>query len=101
MYKFDCPGCQLVYVGSTIKTMEQRIFEHLSYRTGRPLLKPLQSSIREHCHSSCRGNFNSSNFSVVYKGNYQDEIRIAESLYIKKLKPNLNAEGSSFHLRLK
>ena len=103
VYKFVCPSCQLAYVGSTIKTLEQRIFEHsgTSYRTGHPLSKPLQSSIRDHCHSLCKCNFNSSNFNILYKGSYQEEIRIAESLYIKRLKPDLNSEASSVHLRLK
>ena len=103
VYKFICPSCQLVYVGSTIKALEQRIFEHLgsSYRTGQPLLKPLQSSIRDHCHLTCKCKFNSSDFHILYKGNYLDEIRIAESLYIKRLKPELNSEASSVHLRLK
>ena len=102
VYKFTCPSCQLVYVGSTIKTLEQRVFEHLgtSYRTGRALLKPVQSSIRLHCHSTCKCNFNTTNFEILYKGNYQDEIRIAESLLIKQLKPTLNAESSSIPLRL-
>ena len=103
VYKFVCPSCQLVYVGSTIKTLEQRIFEHIgsSYRTGQPFLKPLQSSIRDHCHSLCKCRFDSSNFQIVYRGSYQQEIRIAESLYIKRLKPELNADDSSVHLRLK
>ena len=102
VYKFICPSCQLVYVGSTIKTAEQRIFEHLgvSYRTGQPLLKPPQSSIREHCHSVCKCNFNSSHFDILYRGSYQDEIRIAESIYIKHLKPDLNSEASSVRLKL-
>ena len=54
IYQFCCPHvCGSTYVGSTIRTLGTRIFEHrgVSARTGRPLGKPLQSSVREHCES--------------------------------------------------
>ena len=102
VYKFVCPSCQLVYVGSTIKTLQQRIFEHFgaSFRTNRSLGRPLQSSIREHCHTICECLFNSNDFNIIYKGTYLEEIRIAESIFIKKLNPALNSDTSSMPLKL-
>ena len=102
VYRFICHSCQLVYVGSTKKTLEQRIFEHFgsSFRTNRVLTKPLQSTIRDHCHTECKCLFSVENFDILYKGNYLDEIRIAESIFIKNLRPSLNMEASSFPLKL-
>ena len=102
VYKFVCPSCQLLYIGSTIKTLEQRIYEHLgsSFRTKRPLSRPVQSSIRNHCIDTCKCNFSVDNFCILYKGNYKDEIRIAESLLIRKFKPSLNSDTSSIPLRI-
>ena len=102
VYKFVCSSCQLAYVGSTIKTLEQRVFEHLgtSFRTNRSLTRPLQSSIREHCQSSCKCNFSVDDFNIIFKGSYQDEIWIAESIFIKKLHPTLNSDSSSVPLSI-
>ena len=102
VYKFVCPSCQLLYIGSTIKTLEQRVFEHFgaSFRTRRPLTRPVQSSIREHCHSICKCDFTTNDFHILYKGNFKDEIRIAESIFIKKLDPSLNLDASSVPLRI-
>ena len=102
VYKFLCPSCQLLYIGSTIKTLEQRIYEHFgaSFRTRRPLTHPVQSSIRDHCHSICKCNFNINDFCILYRGNFKDEIRIAESILIKRLSPTLNLDTSSVPLRI-
>ena len=102
VYKFICPSCQLLYIGSTIKTLEQRVFEHFgsSFWTTRPLTRPVHSSIRDHCHSICKCNFTINDFCILYRGNFKDEIRIAESLFIKRLHPSLNLDTSSVPLRI-
>ena len=102
VYMFICPSCHLLYIGSTIKTLEQRVFEHFgsSFRTRRPLTCPVQSSIRDHCHSICECNFTIKDFCILYRGNYKEEIRIAESLFIKRLDPSLNLDTSSVPLRI-
>ena len=45
VYKFICPSCHLLYIGSTIKILEHRVFEHFgsSFRTRRSLTCPVQS----------------------------------------------------------
>ena len=92
----------LVYVGSTIKTLQQRFFEHLgsSFRTNRILTKPPQSSIRDHCQSVCNCKFSRDDSKILYKGNYLEEIRIAESIFIRNLNPALNSDTSSYPLKI-
>ena len=104
VYKFSCPQqCGSVYVGSTIRTLKTRIYEHkgFSIRTGRALAKPSQSSIRSHsgqCTGDCA--VPASSFEVLSYGKNVNEIRIIESLYIHKLKPNLNETMSAFPLKI-
>ena len=101
VYLFKCPTCSNSYVGSTRKCLFIRSSEHrgVSPRTGNILARPTQSSIRNHCHEVCKVNVNIDDFSVIFSGN-ENEIRIAESLMIKEMNPELNLESSSFNLRL-
>ena len=102
VYKFECPSCQLAYIGSTKKTLHSRYFEHrgFSCRTNRALAKPIFSSIRDHCMDDCKCVFNINDFNIIYKGCAELEIRCAESLLIRKIKPSLNIDNSSFPLSL-
>ena len=97
VYKFECSKCHLVYVGSTIKTLHSRFLDHkgVSGRTGRPLQSPLFSSIRDHCHGTCDNNFKVDDFKILYKGNFEHEIRLSESIFIRKIKPALNSDSAS------
>ena len=100
VYEFKCSKCQLVYVGSTMKILYSRILDHkgISGRTGRPLQSPLFMSIRDHCHEVCDNNIREEDFRVICRGNSEQEVRLCESLFIKKLKPSLNSEASSHPL---
>ena len=100
VYKFEYSKCHLVYVGSTMKVLYSRVLDHkgISGRTGRPLQSPLFSSIRDHCHGTCDNNIRKEDFNVLYKGNSEQEVRISESILIKRLKPNLNSDSSSHPL---
>ena len=102
VYKFVCPSCQQVYIGSTKKSLFFRFHDHkgTSSRTNRILGSPLNSSIRDHCHINCKCNFNIDNFHIVFNGRNEIEIRIAESMFIKKINPSINQEGASFPLKL-
>ena len=82
VYEFKCPVCQLGYIGSTKRTLQHRIHEHLgtSYRTGIHLSSPSKSSIREHCLDNCKCVFSDSDFRILYRGDYEVDIRIAESI---------------------
>ena len=101
VYKYSCPICQQAYVGSTKKTLLSRIHEHkgISLRTGRPLSSPLFSSIRQHLERCDDSSINTEDFEILYRGKSETDIRIAESMLIKKLNPELNNETSCFQLR--
>ena len=86
VYRFKCPNCQLDYIGSTKKSLFLRYHDHkgTSSRTGRRLTSPLFSNIRNHCEDTCKCNFSLDNFEIIYQGKSELDIRIAESLLIKK-----------------
>ena len=102
VYQFSCPNCQLAYIGSTKKALFSRYHDHKgsSSRTGRTLSSPLYSNIRDHCENSCECNFSIDDFSVIFKGSTETEIRIAESLLIRSKRPTLNQDSASYPLKL-
>ena len=102
VYQFNCPVCQLAYIGSTKKAIFSRHHDHkgTSSRTGRTLSSPLYSRIREHCDNNCKCIFSMDNFNILFKGSYEKQIRIAESILIKSKNPLLNQDSASFPLKL-
>ena len=102
VYLYKCPICQLAYVGSTKKCLLQRYHEHngSSCRTGKMLASPPSSSIRDHCKRTCKCIISCDDFQVIYKGDSDIEIRIAESLLIGKHRPKLNKDISCYPLKL-
>ena len=99
VYQFCCASCGASYVGSTLRNLHSRIQQHLgkSMRTGKFLLKPDPSPIRDHSHA-CDTLVTKDNFSVLEKTNYVLDLRILESLHIFSKKPSLNNMSSSFPL---
>ena len=83
------------------KTLLSRVHDHkgVSIRTGRPLSSPQFSAIRSHCETTCSNNISTSDFKILYRGKSETEIRIAESVFIKKLNPELNNDLSSSPLK--
>ena len=98
VYLYTCDACQATYVGSSVKQSIVRYHQHLgtSHRTSLPLKNPVDSSIRKHCHDSDH-QIKISNFSIIAQSNSSD-IRILESLLIRKLKPSLNIDSSAHPL---
>ena len=105
IYKYSCPqeNCGSEYIGSTIRNLGTRANEHrgISVRTGRPLSKPSQSSIREHC-VGCSGDVSLSDFTIVGQLNNccDYELRLLESIQIFVDKPKLNDMNSAFPLQI-
>lgn len=100
VYKYSCPGCSHgVYVGSTLRSLACRISAHkgLSYRTHRPLATMESSAIRDHS-LSCNTPIHDNEFKILCSTQGDIELRITESLYIKKLCPDLNKDNSSCQL---
>ena len=99
VYKYSCPLCGSVYVGSSTRTLKTRAYEHAgkSVRTERHLAHPPFSNIREHS-MSCNSSVKLDDFNILDYCNHSSDIRILESLYISKLRPSLNNSLSSHPL---
>ena len=102
VYKFNCSLCGTTYVGSTSRTLCLRTAEHkgISCRTGRPLTAPPHSAIRLHCEQAHDVPVKAENFSILDSTQNTVSLRILESLYIQKLKPELNDTNSAFPLNI-
>ena len=89
-----------IYIGETSRHLSTRIAEHrgLSSRTGMPVSKPLNSSIRDHAMSS-NHDISSSNFSVIFSCS-EFNLRVSESILISKNNPSLNNTESSAPLNV-
>ena len=100
VYYYNCPNCQVGYLGSSIKTLKTRYCQHagISDRTGRDLAVKQQSSIREHSIDCHQARVNFEDFKVLDKCSNVSDLRILESIYIHKRKPQLNQDQSSFPL---
>ena len=92
VYCFCCPDCKSRYVGSTFRNLKIRIAEHrgVSYRTNTQITHPSFSRIREHA-LSCNHKINEQDFSIMFRASCNSDLRIAESLFIMKDKPELNS----------
>ena len=102
IYNYTCGGCTASYIGKTTRNLSIRIREHkgLSYRTGRMLSKPMNSSIREHSHEHDHA-IDKENFQVLDTSNFDSDLLILESLWIwKKKRPTLNDYSTSTKLEI-
>jgi len=101
VYKYCCAKCASVYYGSSIRTLHTRAAEHkgISPRTGRPLVRPQLSSIRDHA-LSCNSDINLNDFSIVASVRNEIPLRITESILILQNSPKLNDLNSAFPLKL-
>ena len=99
IYKFNCPKCNVGYIGSSSRWLCHRINEHMgkSTRTGMCLKSPSQSAIREHSHAK-NPMFACKDFEILTKVNNKADLFITECLYIKFLKPELNGGITPAHL---
>ena len=93
--------CVSEYIGSTMHMLHTRVAEHAgrSFRTGALLSSPPHSNIRAHA-LSCSSPVAIDNFNILAKGNNNIDVRILESLFIYKIKPDLNDSQSAFPLNI-
>ena len=91
VYLFTCSGCQARYVGSTTRWLRDRVLEHQgkSTRTGRPLASPSFSAIREHSREHSHP-FSNTDFSILTSNSSRHDLILSESLFIQRMKPELN-----------
>ena len=101
VYSYKCPDCMSRYIGSTSRNLRIRISEHRgnSYRTGQQITSPSFSKIREHSleyNHAIRDN----EFKIMFKARTLSDLRIAESLAIIKVKPDLNCNELATKLHM-
>ena len=93
VYNFRCvhASCTSAYIGSTVRNITTRVAEHrgISARTAVPLLNPPHSAIRSHCDHFDHP-MSIDHFHILGSSNSHSYIRILESLFIRKTKPDLN-----------
>ena len=101
VYKFSSARCASENVGSTTRTLRTRVAEHAgrSSRTASLLAHPPHSSIRSHAEG-CDVPVRDIHFSVLGTTSNDTDLRILESLFIHKLRPQLNDMQSAFPLRI-
>ena len=96
--------CETAYVGSTTRTLETRAAEHRGWSlcSDTILGSPSQSSIGAHSEQcvGARHLVNFKDFKIINSFKSKLDLHIAESLYIFKLKPNLNETCSAFPLKI-
>ena len=86
VYQFTCAGCNSRYIGETTRVLSIRIKEHTQTDKNSHIFKHLQHS------SNCKDLYTSSCFKILDKANFSIPLKIKESFYIKKLKPELNVQ---------
>ena len=96
IYKYNCSSCNAGYIGSSIRTLHQRVSEHrgVSFRTNKFISNPSHSEIRNHALQADHV-LKVENFSILDTVRNRNNLRILESLYIFKMKPSLNSYDSS------
>ena len=87
VYLFECSSCNARYIGSTSRSLANRISNHMgvSERTRFPLSNPMYSAIREHAHEYDHP-FTHSDFGILISSFSRADLLILESLFILKMK---------------
>ena len=99
VYKYTCGSCQATYIGESSRHYRTRVSEHcgISPRTGLRLTKP-NSNIYKHFeekdHEILRENFSIMSYHSPW------ELKVAESIAIHEIKPNLNGTVASVELNI-
>ena len=91
VYRVHCTECDATYIGKTKRHMATRLKEHLDPR------KP--TAVTEHLiHNNHNTTMDNIEFLTTAKND--GELLIKESFFVKRLKPSLNENVSSFPLQL-
>ena len=100
VYKIQCEGCNLFYYGLTERHLEVRGYDHLglSILTGKPI-KGVNTAIKTHWREN-KHNITWDSIKVIARDENTMNLRIKESLLIKRDKPYLNANLYSTPLYL-
>ena len=105
IYQFQCAGCNLRYIGSTKRYFEKRLEEHLhkSALTGKSLSGMQMFTPMHHVRTKCRHEspcMGREDFKVIGREQNPFLLLIKESLFIYKLRPELNNNDACVPLKL-
>ena len=92
-------SAMILILEAASKQARVRFSQHhgFSFRTGRPLSCPTNSSILDHCNSKDH-TFKYEYFNVLDSSASNTDLRILESLYILKFNPSINIARSAVQL---
>ena len=101
IYQFSCEDCSSSYIGSSIRTLHERVHEHLgkSFLTGSTLSDPKHSNIRKHSRENNHP-MRPENFKIIGRARPLDNIRLLESVYIRYINPDLNDMETAMPLHI-
>ena len=94
VYKFNCAGCNSVYVGETCRHISTRIREHLFTDKNSHIFKHLKSS--KTCSNSC----NDSCFKIIDRAKSYHQLKVKEALHILWEGPDLNKQVQHYNFSL-
>ena len=96
IYKYTCECCNAFYIGKSYRQFKVRVYEHIgkSYYTEKWLNTPVSSKIREHCDSKGHA-MNPSQFVIIDRSRYQNDLLLLESLHQKIKKPTIGTQLES------
>ena len=100
VYKFKCTGCDSSYIGLAERHTHVRLCDHLgkSWRTNGKIVG-VATEVKDHVKiKKCQISFD--NFKIIGGDNDSYRLKIKESLFIKKDRPNLNKNVYSTPLYL-
>ena len=80
-----CVTCKKSYIGSTIRRLHDRVFEHFHNEN---------SSVRKHFYQ-CDSSPTKMTVSVLEHERRKGNLRIREAYFINKYKPELNSKEES------
>ena len=99
VYKFQCGGCNSIYVGQTGRHLRTRASEHLgkSSSTGLPIMT--NSTVFDHiCKTGHQADMTC--FSVLCSTGNKFDLPAMEQLQIRRLKPDMNRQTDFTFLHL-
>ena len=82
IYQITCNNCDQAYIGSTIRELHQRVYEHFNNSN---------SSVKKHI-LSCPSSPNNMTVKILDREKRKGNLRIREAYHINKLKPEINSK---------
>ena len=85
VYKILCNKCSSAYIGSTIRELHQRVYEHFRSK---------ESSVNKHMQA-CRSTPQDMKITIIDYERRRGNLRIREAFHIQKCKPSINSKEES------